>query len=125
LKVYVVPFVSPVTAQLPDAPVTVQVFVASPTAVTVYEVGGAPPPMATVTVALASPGTAVGVVGVVGTASAFFAALADDARELTATKRFAAATLQALLARTGRDLMHLAIATARTAVAFAIATLYA
>ena len=51
VNVYPVPLVSPVTVQLPEAPVTVHVLVASCTAVTVYPVGVIPEGAVTVTVA--------------------------------------------------------------------------
>ena len=66
LNVYATPFVSPLTTHEPDDPVTVQVFVASPTAVTVNDCGVGPAAAATVTVALELPDTAVGAGGVLG-----------------------------------------------------------
>jgi hypothetical protein len=70
LTVYGVPFVSPVTSQDPDAPVTVHAVPATTSAavcaVTVKEAGALPAPAATVTVTLASPATTVGLAGVPG-----------------------------------------------------------
>jgi hypothetical protein len=57
--------------QLPDAPVTLQVFVTPPTcgdALTRKEVGASPMPAATVTKARASPATTVGCNGALGAA---------------------------------------------------------
>ena len=68
VNVYAVPFVRPVTLQLPDEPVTVQV-VPPGFAVTVYPVGALPAPAATVIVATLSPATAVGVRGTPGTSN--------------------------------------------------------
>ena len=65
LNVYDVPFVSPVTVQSPDEPVTVHVKDPG-VEVTRYDVGEPPVPAATVTSADASPATAVGVLGVPG-----------------------------------------------------------
>ena len=62
------PFVNPVTTQLPDDPVTVQVFDASLTAFTVNEAGvpPEPAPSATITVTSVLPATAVGCRGTSG-----------------------------------------------------------
>ena len=62
------PFVNPVTTQLPDDPVTVQVFDASLTAFTVNEVGVPPEPVPspTITVTSVLPATAVGCRGTSG-----------------------------------------------------------
>jgi hypothetical protein len=65
VNVYVVPFVKPVTLQLPDAPVTVQVPPPG-VAVTVKLVGVGPELDVTFTVACLSPAVAVGAVGTSG-----------------------------------------------------------
>ncbi len=69
VNVYAVPLVSPVTSQDPDAPETVHVLAALPTAVTLYD-AGVPPAVraATVTVTLPSPTATVGVAGAPGAA---------------------------------------------------------
>jgi len=67
LNVYDVPFVSPVTVQSPDEPVTVHVKEPG-VDVTRYDVGVPPEPAATVRTADASPTSAVGASGVPGTA---------------------------------------------------------
>ena len=58
--------VKPLTTHEPDEPVTVHVFVASPTAVTVKRCGVGPTDAATVTVTLLSPETTVGAGGTAG-----------------------------------------------------------
>jgi hypothetical protein len=69
VNVYAVPLVSPVTSQDPDAPDTVHVLAALPTAVTLYD-AGVPPAVgaATVTVTLPSPTATVGLAGAPGAA---------------------------------------------------------
>ena len=57
---------SPLTTHDPDDPVTVQVFVASPTAVTVNDCGVGPAAAATVTVTLELPDATVGAGGTLG-----------------------------------------------------------
>ena len=66
LNVYDVPFVKPVTVQLPEAPVTVHVKEPG-VDVTRYDTGVPPVPAATVTTAEETPASAVGVLGVPGT----------------------------------------------------------
>ena len=66
LNVYDVPFVKPVTVQLPEAPVTVHVKEPG-VDVTRYDAGVPPVPAATVTTAEETPASAVGVLGVPGT----------------------------------------------------------
>jgi hypothetical protein len=88
VKVYAVPFVRPVTAHEPEAPVTVQV--APPgDAVTWYEVGVPPEPADTVTAARPSPATAVGAPGVPGSGGTGVTAL-EAADELVVPKELAA-----------------------------------
>jgi hypothetical protein len=65
LNVYDVPFVKPVTVQLPDEPVTVHVNEPG-VDVTRYDAGVPPLPAATVTTADETPASAVGVRGVPG-----------------------------------------------------------
>jgi hypothetical protein len=66
LNVYDVPFVKPVTVQLPDEPVTVHVNEPG-VDVTRYDAGVPPEPAATVTTADETPASAVGAGGVPGT----------------------------------------------------------
>ena len=60
--------VRPEISHEPAAPVTVQLFEVSSTAVTTYEAGAPPEPAATVTVAAFGPATAVGTCGSPGAA---------------------------------------------------------
>ena len=82
LNVYDIPFVKPVTVQLPEAPVTVHVRFPG-VEVTKKEAGVPPEPAATVTTTDATPATAVGVGGVPGTAGCGVTAFdAADAAEV-------------------------------------------
>jgi hypothetical protein len=60
--------VRPGTSHEPAAPVTVQLFELSSTAVTAYEAGAPPEPAATVTIAALDPAVAVGIGGAPGAA---------------------------------------------------------
>ena len=87
-------FVKPVTTQLPDDPVTVQVFDASLTAFTVNEVGAPPEPAPPVTMIVISvlPATAVGRRGTFGAD--------NETTNVTATKFAEYVLVAAAVART-------------------------